>query len=178
MRQSLQLLRNPIVCHRSQSRCSYGVALLTGQCHAHSTTSRNPVHFVQKGWNMHLHFPVASTSSRRKGGIFRAMRGQGMQITSWEYAFPTIADKCPVDTLKRLMRMLIAPSVEHAIEVNHHQHNIIEEATELSHQSMIKPIITLVPSSVNHIKVTTQGPRARPSLPDRRHPPTAPREGC
>jgi hypothetical protein len=99
-------------------------------------------------------------------GMVRAMRRQGMHIASWEYAFPTIADKCPVDALERLMRMLVAPSVEHAIEVNHLQHDIIEEATELSHQSTIKPIVTLVLSSVNHIKATTQELGAKPSLPD------------
>jgi hypothetical protein len=64
------------------------------------------------------------------------------------------------------MCMLVAPSVEHAIEVNHLQHDIIEEATELSHQSTIKPIVTLVLSSVNHIKATTQELGAKPSLPD------------
>jgi hypothetical protein len=62
------------------------------------------------------------------------------------------------------MRMLVAPSVEHAIEVNLLQHSIIEEAAELSHLSMIKPVITLALNFVNHIKVTTQEPRARPRL--------------
>jgi hypothetical protein len=64
------------------------------------------------------------------------------------------------------MCMLVAPSVEHAIEVNLLQHGIIKEATELSHLSMTKPIITLALNFVNHI--TTQEPRARPRLPDQR----------
>jgi hypothetical protein len=89
-----------------------------------------------------------------------------MQITSREYGFPIIADKCPVDVFKHWMHTFIALSVEPAIEVNLFQHGIVEEAAELPHPSTIKPVIALILSYVNHVKVATQEPRARPILPD------------
>jgi hypothetical protein len=88
----------------------------------------------------------------------RAYRSQIMHVMVWVKVHPTIGDEGSVDVLQAWMRALISPCEQTTMQMDYFQQRLGDEASELSHELVVKIAIVFVFRTVDNVEVTGEQP--------------------